>query len=246
MLKFRCSFCFTPALSIFLLLAFSVCAWSQQSPSTADAQAGGKELEKQGGMQGISTVAIVPFRSIATESDAPRGSIRCPVSGALFRTCPSTVPDSEKVLMDLFSKKASTYKGFRWIGAGEESSLSAESFKLWRIEALQKKGRDLKADAVIAGHVFCFRERVGYPLSVEKPASVAYGIYMVRTSDGAVLWKGIFDRTQQSLFENILQASAFFKGGGKWLTAEELAGFGIDEILKSFPVAGPEKTAEQK
>jgi hypothetical protein len=116
---------------------------------------------------------------------------------------------------------------------------------MWTVTSLQKVGRDMNAEAVISGHVFCFRERVGYPLSVEKPASVAFGVFLVRTSDGAILWKGIFSRTQQSLFENLLQAKSFIKGGGKWLTSEELADLGLDDILKDFPVRAVEPAVEK-
>lgn len=218
-------------MSAFLLVSISVCALAS-------------DKEKPDELKGISSIAIVNFRSVAIESDVPRGGARCPVSGAIVRTCPMTVPDAEKILGDLVTRKVKPYQNIKWVTAEDTRPGLSESFVLWRTEALQKKGREFQSDAVLTGHVFCFRERVGYPLSVEKPASVAFGIYLVRTSDGAVLWKGIFDRTQQSLFENILQASAFFKGGGKWLTAEELAGLGIDEILKTFPAALPESASE--
>jgi hypothetical protein len=100
---------------------------------------------------------------------------------------------------------------------------------------LRKVGKELEADGVIMGYVYRYRERKGYPYSVEKPASVAFGIYLIRVSDGALVWKGIFDRTQGSLMENILQVSSFLKHGGKWLTAEELSEVGVDKILKTFP-----------
>jgi TolB-like protein len=230
----KLSFFAVPVLSIALIISFSLPAWGTPGADP-------KHAEAQPDIKGISTVALLPFRSIATDADAMRGSARDPVSGAIFRTCPA-VPDAERILEDIFSRKVTAFKDFKWI-AVKRTGLFPE-FKLWKLEALQKKGSELKADAVLTGHVFCFRERVGYPLSVEKPASVAFGIYLVRTNDGSILWRGIFDRTQQTLFENLFQASSFFKGGGKWVTAEELAEIGIDELLKTFPVKTPEKAAE--
>ena len=230
----RLSFFAVPVLSIALIISLSLPAWGAPVPDL-------KPAEAQPDIKGIATVAIVPFRSIATDADAMRGSARDPVSGAIFRTCPA-VPDAERILEDIFSRKVTASKDFKWI-AVKRTGLFPE-FKLWKAEALKQKGSELKADAVLTGHVYCFRERVGYPLSVEKPASVAFGIYLVRTSDGSILWRGIFDRTQQSLFENLLQASSFFKGGGKWVTSEELAEIGIDELLKTFPAKTPEKAAE--
>ena len=45
------------------------------------------------------------------------------------------------------------------------------------------------------------------------------------------MWKGKYDETQKSLSENLLDASKFFKGGGKWVTAENLAEMGLTEML---------------
>lgn len=225
-----------PVLSAAFLVFFSaclpLCAWGEVKSSESPA-----DLK-------LKIIAVAPFRS-SPESDNGRDSARCPVTGAIFRTCPIPA-GSERILEDLFVKKTAVYSDVSWkISEKSRSALSPESFKMWKVSSLQKVGRDLNADAVITGHVFCFRERVGYPLSVEKPASVAFGVYLVRTSDGAILWKGIFTRTQQSLFENLLQAGSFIKGGGKWLTSEELADLGLDEILATFPVRVPENAAER-
>jgi len=220
------------ALLLFLSLCWSVSAWGEVKNSEIPA-----DLK-------LKIIAVAPFRSSA-ESGNGRESARCPISGAIFRTC-VIPPGSERILEDLFVKKTAVYSDVSWkISEKARSAFSPESFTLWKVPALQKVGRDLNADAVVTGHVFCFRERVGYPLSVEKPASVAFGIYLVRTTDGAILWKGIFSRTQQSLFENLLQAGSFIKGGGKWLTSEELADLGLDEILATFPVRAQEKAAER-
>lgn len=227
-----------PAIFVLLLVCFVAAACRPVSVH-GEMKKPGEAVELK-----LKIIAVAPFRS-SPESDNGRESARCPVSGAIIRTCPIP-PGSERVVEDLFVKKTSLYSDVSWkISAKSRSALSPESFSMWKISSLQKVGRDLNADAVITGHVFCFRERVGYPLSVEKPASVAFGIYLVRTSDGAILWKGIFNRTQQSLFENLLQARSFVKGGGKWLTSEELADLGIDEILATFPVRAPDKATEK-
>lgn len=56
---------------------------------------------------------------------------------------------------------------------------------------------------------FTTGKRKGMPsYSVEKPASVAFEIHLFRVSDGALVWKGRFDKTD-SLMEDVLQASAF-------------------------------------
>ncbi|MGZ3634670.1 MAG: hypothetical protein ACXWMO_02035, partial [Syntrophales bacterium] len=62
-----------------------------------------------------------------------------------------------------------------------------------------------------------------------------FEIHLIRVSDGVIVWRGIFDKTQISLMENLLQIASFIKEGGKWVTAKELAAEGMDEVLKDFP-----------
>jgi hypothetical protein len=55
-------------------------------------------------------------------------------------------------------------------------------------------------------------------------------------ANGKTLWKGSFKESQRVLSENILDARAFFKKGAKWLSADELARYGVREILEDFPL----------
>jgi hypothetical protein len=64
---------------------------------------------------------------------------------------------------------------------------------------------------------------------------VAYEIHLLDSQNGNIVWRGFFDKTQKSLMEDVLQISSFFKGGGKWLTARQLAELGMDEILRTIP-----------
>ena len=98
----------------------------------------------------------------------------------------------------------------------------------------QRLGRALGATHIMVGNVWRFRERVGGSMGVETPSSVAFLLYMVDISTGAVVWKGTFNETQRSLSENILDAPAFFKRGAKWLTAEELARDGVNEMFRKM------------
>lgn len=101
---------------------------------------------------------------------------------------------------------------------------------------LKKVGDDLNADGIVFGCIYRFRERQGMPYAAVKPASVAFEIYLFRVSDGSLVWKGQFEKTQASLMEDVLQASAFVKGGGRWVTVRELSEEGMDHIMKNFPV----------
>ena len=85
-----------------------------------------------------------------------------------------------------------------------------------------KLGRELKAEHILAGTVWRFRERTGTARASTSPASVAFMVYLVKVSNGRMLWKAAFDKTQRSLSENIFDARAFLKHGVRWLSAEEL------------------------
>jgi hypothetical protein len=113
--------------------------------------------------------------------------------------------------------------------------ISSESLKKPLLEVLKKVGNELGADALALGYIYRYTERVGYDYSSEHPASVAFEIYMIKPIDGSTIWRGIFDKTQKSLMEDLFQISSFYKSGGKWLTAQQLSKQGMDEIFEKFP-----------
>lgn len=184
-------------------------------------------------------IAVVPFQRIILE-DTTDKTVRCPISGRIFMTCdPPEGVETEKVIEEIFIRRLEDCRRFAIIPPGRVGGIykriSTASLKSAQLEILREVGRELEADGVVTGYVYRYREREGYPYSVKKPASVAFGIYLVRVSDGVLIWRGVFDITQSSLFENILQVSPFLKHGGKWLTSEELAEVGMEEALKTFP-----------
>jgi len=113
--------------------------------------------------------------------------------------------------------------------------ISSESLKKPLLEVLKKVGNELGADVLVLGYIYRYTERVGYDYSSERPASVAFEIYMIKPIDSSTIWRGIFDKTQKSLMEDLFQISSFYKGGGKWLTAQQLSKQGMDEIFETFP-----------
>ena len=181
-------------------------------------------------------IAVVPFETL-TSDDGSRVA-RCPVGGTFYATC--ALPQNVEVLVqDLFLQKLEK--------SGKPAVIPPyQSDPVYRkvkgdnpnapvTQQLQMTGKALEVDAIVIGYVSCFRERVGYAYSAERPASVTFGIYMIQSSDGDLVWGRIYDKTQQSFSENVLQASTFFSRGLKWVTAAELAEDGVDEILKTFP-----------
>lgn len=99
----------------------------------------------------------------------------------------------------------------------------------------EKLGHNLDIDVVILGTVWRYRDRGAVTGLPDSPASVAFAVYMVDAASGRILWRGLFDETQQALFDNVLDAKKNLKMGLKWLTANELAEFGVKEVFSKFP-----------
>ena len=184
----------------------------------------------------LKRIAIVPFQRLAPDDSSSR-AVRCPICGTVYPAC-ELPQNAEMVVQDVFVEEFSAHKQWTLIPMDRVSAvynrISSQDLKDTPAEELSKVGKELEADGVVIGYVSCFRERKGYALSAERPASVTFGVYLVRAGDGAMVWGKIFDKTQQSLMENLFQASTFFKRP-KWLTARELAEEGVEEILKSYP-----------
>ncbi len=192
-----------------------------------------------GGKIPAGSIAVLPFQQITFE-DAAIKTARCPLCGSILRT--EKFPQgAEKIIEDIFYGRLKDRGKISLIESDRTDAfferISAESLKKPLPEILKKVGAELQAEGIIVGYVYRFRERTGYAYSAEKPASVAFDIHLIRVSDGVTIWRGIFDETQKSLMENLFQIVPFFKGGGQWVTAKELATEGIDELMENFPVA---------
>jgi len=90
-------------------------------------------------------------------------------------------------------------------------------------------------DAVLTGIITRYDDRQGNAMLVDQPASVAYEAYLISARDGEILWRARFDETQRPLFDNLLLAGRFFKGGGIWQTNDTLARIGLERVVKTFP-----------
>jgi hypothetical protein len=199
-------------------------------------------------MQGISTselpgqqialsrLAVLPFQDLTPDDPAAR-MVSCPLCGGIFHT-EKLASSAEKVVEDLVLASLREYKQFTVV----DPALTADVYRriaasgpATQPEILQKTGKELNVDAILVGYVFRYRERKGYPYSVEKPASVAFDLHLLRVNDGLIVWRGSFDKTQSSLMEDVFQFSSFFSRGGKWVTVKELSADGLTAILETFP-----------
>lgn len=183
-------------------------------------------------------IAVAPFQQIAPE-EAAGSAVRCPLCGVIF-TATRSAGSPEKVLERLFLEQMDKAKPKFTLISGERVEgifrrISANSLKDPLRQVLRDVGGELEAEGIVIGHVYRFRERKGVSYTVEQPASVTFDLHLLRVSDGAIVWRGQFDKTQSSLMENLLQITSFFREKGRWVTAEELAEEGMEQVLQGFP-----------
>jgi hypothetical protein len=183
-------------------------------------------------------IAVVPFQQVAPE-DEESGAVRCPLCGITINAVRAP-GNPEKIMETLFLEEMNKNKPKFHLLDGERVAavfrrVSTNSLMSPSRQVLRDVGSELGADGVVAGYVYRFRERKGVAYSVEQPASVTFEIHLLRVSDGALIWRGTYDKTQSSLMEDLFQIPSFFRGKGRWVTAKELMGEGIEQVLKTFP-----------
>jgi len=185
----------------------------------------------------LRRIAVFPIQRVDSD-EAVDHVLHCPICGTIL-TAGSIEPEAEKIVEEVFLQKMDKAGKFEIVPPervyGVYQRISADSLKTPLKELLIKSGRELGADAVLYGYVFRFRERKGFAYGTDKAASVAFAMHLINVRDGSLLWKGIFDKTQTTLMEDIFQILSFYKERGRWVTARELTEEGVSEILKTFP-----------
>jgi len=96
-------------------------------------------------------------------------------------------------------------------------------------------GQSLTADLMMVGTVWRYRDRGAIEGFPDKPASVAFALYLVDPVSGRRLWRGVYDEAQELALQDMSKFTERIKMGLKWLTADELARHGVKEVLKPFP-----------
>jgi len=91
--------------------------------------------------------------------------------------------------------------------------------------------KQLKADASLIGQVLVYQERVGGRFGASPAATVGFEAKVV-AADGQVLWEGNYYEKQRPMIEDVM---GFIERRGVFVTAEELASYGVKHMLLEFP-----------
>jgi hypothetical protein len=199
----------------------------------------------------IRSVALVPFASIASPQLRDEGNPYVPMHPQSLRQTSATfaipspveqlptqtvsIPDyaAEKVTQ-LFWKRLQSHDGIQILPLSDSRrvvSTDGDLAKATPEKAAATIASRLNADVVLIGLVSVYQERVGSRLGADPPAAVGFEVKAV-AADGRVLWVGNYYERQRPLTEDVL---GFVQRLGMFVTAEELAQYGVDEMIKQFP-----------
>jgi len=95
-------------------------------------------------------------------------------------------------------------------------------------------GRCMDVDLLVVPFLFEYRELVGSALGASIPARVVMDIFIIDVRSETLISRSRFDETQSALTSNLLEAGKFFRRGGKWISAHELAREGMEKAVREL------------
>lgn len=147
-----------------------------------------------------------------------------------------TPPDVAAQLVSKYLAEALAARGIEVVAPEDVAATLAQANPSLRAAAVLREKHG--ADAVVLGDVTRWEEREGEAYGSFHPAAVGFRVTLQGAPGGRTLWSGEFDERQQPLSDNVLRAGQYPGGGSRWLTAEELARWGAQEIVRAIPL-GP-------
>jgi len=204
----------------------------------------------------IRTIALVPLTTLATPQvrdlsgrvfSAPDGALRSDIEMALppnkeqpIRQTAKVPTDAGATVTQLLWSRLRARQGVTVL-APSEAAKALASQGTTTIPASQSPAvtvaQLLKADAALIGQVLVYQERIGSRAGASPPAAVGFEVTVV-AADGQVLWVGNYYERQRPMIEDMM---GFVHRWGMFVTAEELAIYGVEHLLLEFPFGTVEK-----
>lgn len=199
----------------------------------------------------VQRVAVLPFDALTTPQAAeatgplfqvPHGaegsniSVATPPAQELAIRSTATVPSfaGEKIAQLLWSRLRSQ-EGVVALSPDESSravkELEGKEAGIPREAMASKVAARLSVDAAVVGRVLVYQERVGSRLGANPAAAVGFEVKLI-AADRTLLWEGNYYEKQRPMTEDLM---GFFAHGFGFVTADELAIYGADQLAKEFP-----------
>jgi hypothetical protein len=198
----------------------------------------------------IRTIALVPFTILATPQvrdvvdqafSMPSGARRSdmaiavpPNTDQLVRETVTVPVSAGDTVTQLLWSRLSTRQGVTVLAPSEAAkvlaSQSTTQSPAGQLPAVAV-AKQLKVDASLIGQVLMYQERVGGRFGASPPATVGFEAKVI-AADGQVLWVGNYYERQRPMIEDVM---GFIQRRGMFVTAEELATYGVEHLLLEFP-----------
>jgi hypothetical protein len=198
----------------------------------------GPAVRLHGDLSSFEKIAILPFQNM-TALYGTNATVISPISGRAFITGP-VADRADLLLNNLLITHVRRDTTFQTVQSRNAAAILDDLEKRQgqtrnRRQLLSQTGQQLGADAIMIGHLYRFRERVGQEVAAESGASVAFDIYLIDCRQDRLLWNAFYNYTQQALSDNLYDIRNFMRRGGRWVTAEELATAAFNQIFEDFP-----------
>jgi hypothetical protein len=190
----------------------------------------------------VKKIALMPFQVGPMESpDAP---ITKPVSqrsaeDAMIES--QDLPDGTNLVMNRLVNAALKFRYAERLVPADLVEEACRTLALDQTLNTQRKraialGNALEANLVMVGSIWWFRERGALKHLPDTPAAVGFGLYLIDPRTGARLWRGRFEGTQEALTADLLGGVERLDMGLQWLSATELARYGVRSVLRTLPL----------
>ena len=184
----------------------------------------------------VKRIAVAPFFKGKYGSDLSE-ALRCPLCD-LTMDVQSLSLGAPRVLTSYVHGELEKRYGAKVARLGDSlrayDQIPKDEGKDTLLDIARRLGRRLETNLVVLGTVWRYRDKFRSDTGRIGPAAVSFAVYLVDVAEGRLRWHESFSQTQQSLFENLLSAKSFFDKGAKWLTADELAFYGVKEVFRRY------------
>ena len=128
-----------------------------------------------------------------------------------------------------FHSRESALHCARTVAAQEGRSNNQAAIRTW-----SSIGRCMGVDILVVPQMLEYRERDGGALGAAESAHIVMDIFVLDVRNEILISRSRFDETQSPLTSNLLEADKFFRRGGKWVTARDLAEEGMNKAIKEL------------
>jgi hypothetical protein len=198
----------------------------------------------------IRTIALIPFTTLATPQvrdvvdqgfSAPQGARRSDMALAVppnteqpLRPTVTVPVGAGATVTQLLWSRLKSRQGVTVLAPSEAAKALASQATPQSVtgQALAMAvAKQLKVDASMIGQVSVYQERVGGRFGASPPATVGFEAKVI-AADGQILWEGNYYEKQRPMTEDVM---GFIQRHGVFVTVEELAIYGVDQLLREFP-----------